>query len=174
MLADADGLYDPTDYNDRLLLGLRGMMNEAELYILKGRMHEGRRNKAKRGDLLNHPPMGYVRGTDDDYHLDPDEQAQRVVRLIFDAFEQQGSLHGLLRYLVAHDIRLPIRPHKGGPIKQTYQNRNRMWLNPFKISLLEQKRPPIFPPPSSPRFWERVTRWNPGASRPRSHTRHGD
>ena len=97
LLADADGLYDPTDYNDRLLLGLRGMMNEAELYILKGRMHEGRRNKAKRGDLLNHPPLGYVRGTDGDYHLDPDEQAQRVVRLIFDAFEQQGSLHGLLR-----------------------------------------------------------------------------
>src|SRR5256884_5106088 len=48
LLADADGLYDPTDYNDRLLLGLRGMMNEAELYILKGRMHEGRRNKAQR------------------------------------------------------------------------------------------------------------------------------
>src|SRR3989441_9986077 len=85
LLADADGLYDPTDYNDRLLLGLRGMMNEAELYIMKGRMHEGRRNKAKRGALLNHPPLGYVRGTDGDYHLDPDEQAQRVVRLIFDA-----------------------------------------------------------------------------------------
>ena len=113
LLADADGLYDPTDYNDRLLLGLRGMMNEAELYILKGRMHEGRRNKAQRGDLLNHPPMGYVRGADGDYQLDPDEQAQRVVRLIFDVFEQQGSLHGLLRYLVAHDIRLPIRPHSG-------------------------------------------------------------
>ena len=113
LLADADGLYDPTDYNDRLLLGLRGMMNEAELYILKGRMHEGRRNKAKRGDLLNHPPLGYVRGTDGDDHLDPDEQAQRVVRLIFDAFEHQGSLHGLLRYLVAHEIRLPIRPHRG-------------------------------------------------------------
>ena len=113
LLADADGLYDPTDYNDRLLLGLRGMMNEAELYLLKGRMNEGRRNKAKRGELLNNPPLGYVRGTDGDYHLDPDEQAQRVVRLIFDVFEQQGSLHGLLRYLVAHDIRLPIRPLKG-------------------------------------------------------------
>jgi len=113
LLADADGLYDPTDYNDRLLLGLRGMMNEAELYILKGRMHEGRRNKAKRGELLNHPPRGYVRGPDGDYQLEPDEQARRVVRLIFDAFEQQGSLHGLLRYLVAHDIRLPIRPHRG-------------------------------------------------------------
>jgi len=89
------------------------MMNEAELYILKGRMHEGRRNKAQRGDLLHHPPMGYVRGADEDYQLDPDEQAQRVVRLMFDVFEQQGSLHGLLRYLVAHDIRLPIRPHSG-------------------------------------------------------------
>ena len=58
LLADADGLYDPTDYHDRLLLGLRGMMNEAERSILKGRMHEGRRHKAQRGDLLHHPPMG--------------------------------------------------------------------------------------------------------------------
>jgi DNA invertase Pin-like site-specific DNA recombinase len=97
LLADADGLYDPTDYNDRLLLGLRGMMNEAELYLMKNRLLEGMRHKARRGDLLNRPPMGYVRGPDGDYQLDPDEQAQRVVRLIFDVFEQQGSLHGLLR-----------------------------------------------------------------------------
>jgi DNA invertase Pin-like site-specific DNA recombinase len=75
LLADADGLYDPTDYNDRLLLGLRGMMSEAELYILKSRMFEGMRHKAKRGELLNHPPMGYVRGPDGDYQWDPDEQA---------------------------------------------------------------------------------------------------
>jgi len=58
LLADADGLYDPTDDHDRLLLGLRGMMNDAERSMLKGRMHEGRRNKAQRGDLLPHPPMG--------------------------------------------------------------------------------------------------------------------
>ena len=58
------------------------MMNEAELYIMKGRLLEGMRHKARRGDLLNHPPMGYVRGPDGDYQLDPDEQAQRVVRLI--------------------------------------------------------------------------------------------
>src|SRR5215468_2290306 len=58
LLADADGLYDPTDYNDRLLLGLRGMMNEAELYVMKGRLLEGRRHKAQRGDLLNEPPLG--------------------------------------------------------------------------------------------------------------------
>jgi DNA invertase Pin-like site-specific DNA recombinase len=58
LLADADGLYEPTDDHDRLLLGRRGMMNEAALSMLKGRMHEGRRNKAKRGDLLHHPPLG--------------------------------------------------------------------------------------------------------------------
>jgi DNA invertase Pin-like site-specific DNA recombinase len=66
LLADADGLYDPTDDNDRLLLGLRGMRSEAALYILKSRMFEGMRHKAKRGELLNHPPMGYVRGPDGD------------------------------------------------------------------------------------------------------------
>lgn len=138
LLADADGLYDPTDYNDRLLLGLRGMMNEAELYILKGRMHEGRRNKAKRGELLNHPPMGFVRGSDGDYHLDPDEQARRVVGLIFDVFEQQGSLHGLLRYLVAHDIRLPIRPHRG-------VNRGQLeWHRPNRMTLQNVLHHPIY------------------------------
>jgi hypothetical protein len=72
-----------------------------------------------------------VRGTDGDDHLDPDEQAQRVVRLLCDAFEQPGRLHGLLRSLVAHDIRLPIRPHQGGnrgqlawhrPHRMTWQN----------------------------------------------------
>src|SRR5437660_3244135 len=138
LLADADGLYDPTDYNDRLLLGLRGMMNEAELYIMKGRLLEGMRHKARRGDLLNHPPMGYVRGPDGDYQLDSDEQAQRVVRLIFDVFEQQGSLHGLLRYLVAHDIRLPIRPHSG-------LNRGHLeWRRPTRMTLQNLLHHPIY------------------------------
>lgn len=138
LLADADGLYDPTDYNDRLLLGLRGMMNEAELYLMKGRLLEGMRHKARRGELLNHPPMGYVRGPDGDYQLDPDEQARRVVRLIFDVFEQQGSLHGLLRYLVAHDIRLPIRPHFG-------LNRGQLeWRRPNRMTLQNLLHHPIY------------------------------
>jgi len=58
LLADADGLDDPTDYHDRLLLGLRGMMNEAALYLMKSRILEGMRHKARRGELLNRPPMG--------------------------------------------------------------------------------------------------------------------
>jgi DNA invertase Pin-like site-specific DNA recombinase len=65
-LADADGLYDPTDSNDRLLLGLRGMMSDADLSIFNSRRFEGMRHKARRGERLHHPPMGDVRGPDGD------------------------------------------------------------------------------------------------------------
>jgi hypothetical protein len=79
-----------------------------------------------------------VRGADRDYHLDPDEQARRVVGLIFDVFEQQGSLHGLLRYLVAHEIRLPIRPHKG-------PNRGQLeWHRPNRMTLQNVLHHPIY------------------------------
>jgi hypothetical protein len=104
-------------------------MSEAELHILKSRMYEGKRNKARRGKLLSHPPLGYVRDASRDYVIDPDEQVQSVVRLIFDAFEEQGSLHGLLRYLVAHDIHIPVRPHCGPQRGQLeWRRANRMTL----------------------------------------------
>ena len=64
LLADADGVYDPTDHSDRLLLGLHGMMNEAELHVLKQRMYQGKLNKARRGELFGTPPIGYVRLAD--------------------------------------------------------------------------------------------------------------
>jgi DNA invertase Pin-like site-specific DNA recombinase len=131
LLGDYDGLYDPTDFNDRLLLGLKGIMSEAELHFLRARMHEGRLNKARRGELFNHAPIGYVREPGRGLALDPDEQAQEVVRIVFDQFDRQGSLHGLLRYLVHHGIRLPVRPHAGPergklewhrPNRETLQN----------------------------------------------------
>ncbi len=131
LLGDYDGLYDPTDFNDRLLLGLKGIMSEAELHFLRVRMHEGRLNKARRGELFNHPPIGYVREPGRGLALDPDEQAQEVVRIVFDQFDRQGSLHGLLRYLVHHGTRLPVRPHFGPnrgklewhrPNRETLQN----------------------------------------------------
>jgi len=113
LLADQDGLYDPTDYNDRLLLGLRGMMSEAEIHILQGRMHEALLNKARRGDLYMLPPAGYVKTPAGDFGLDPDEQAQNVIGLIFDEFDRQGSVRRVFRYLQANDIRMPVRPHRG-------------------------------------------------------------
>jgi DNA invertase Pin-like site-specific DNA recombinase len=136
LLGDYDGLYDPTDFNDRLLLGLKGIMSEAELHFLRARMHEGRLNKARRGELFHHASIGYVREPGRRLALDPDEQAQRVVHLVFDQFDRQGTLHGLLRYLVHHGIRLPVRPHFGPnrgklqwhrPNRETLQN---LWHNP--------------------------------------------
>jgi DNA invertase Pin-like site-specific DNA recombinase len=131
LLADTDGLYDPRNYNDRLLLGLKGTLSEAELHVLRQRMHEGRLNKARRGELFNHPPLGYVRLPSGELAIDPDQQVQLVVRLMFEKFEELGTLNALLRYMVRQQIRLPIRPHAGAergllqwhrPNRQTLRN----------------------------------------------------
>ncbi|MFV2066969.1 MAG: recombinase family protein [Pirellulales bacterium] len=113
MLADQDGLYDPTDYNDRLLLGLRGIMNEAELHILQGRMHQALLSKAKRGEVYIRAPAGYLKLPTGEVVLEPDEQAQSVIRLIFDEFDRRGSIRRVLRFLQDNDVKLPIRPHAG-------------------------------------------------------------
>src|SRR5437763_1542434 len=137
LLCDYDGLYDPSDFNDRLLLGLKGIMSEAELHFLRGRMNEGRLNKARRGELFNHASIGYVR-VPGGLALDSDEQAQGVVRLLFDQFDRQGSLHGLLRYLVHHGIRLPVRPHFG-------PNRGQLeWHRPNRETLQNLLHHPVY------------------------------
>jgi DNA invertase Pin-like site-specific DNA recombinase len=138
LLCDYDGLYDPGDFNDRLLLGLKGIMSEAELHFLRGRLNEGRLNKARRGELFNHAGIGYVRVPGGGLALDSDEQAQAVVRLIFDQFDRQGSLHGLLRYLVHHGIRVPVRPHFG-------PNRGRLeWHRPNRETLQNLLHHPVY------------------------------
>src|SRR5512135_130369 len=101
LLADADTVYDPTEYSDRLLLGLTGMMNEAELHILKQRMYQGKLNKARRGELVVNAPAGYVKSPAGQVTFDPDEQVQEIVRLIFDQFDRQGTVHGVLRSMIA-------------------------------------------------------------------------
>lgn len=138
LLADQDGLYDPTDYNDRLLLGLKGTMSEAELHVLRSRMYQGLLNKARRGEVFNHPPAGYVKLPAGGFALDPDEQVQGVIRLLFDQFERHGSINGLLHYLVAHHIRMPIRP-LGGP------NRGQLeWRRPNRVTLQFLLHHPIY------------------------------
>ena len=129
LLADVDGIYDPADYNDRLLLGLHGMMSEAELHVLKERMYQGKLNKARRGELLGTPPIGYIRTPSGEWAIDPDEQVRLTVRLIFDHFDREATLHGLLRYLVHHGVRIPVRP-SGGP------NRGELeWRRPNRATL---------------------------------------
>lgn len=138
LLADADGLYDPSHYNDRLLLGLKGTMSEAELHILKSRLQQGMWNKAQRGDVLNHAPIGYLRTPAGDFVTDPDEQVQTVVRLIFEQFRRRGSVNGLLKWLVRHDVKLPIRPHFGASRGELE------WRRPNRATLLNLLHHPIY------------------------------
>jgi DNA invertase Pin-like site-specific DNA recombinase len=113
LLADPDGVYDPAQYNDRLLLGLKGTLSEAELHVLKQRMYQGSLSKARRGELQFALPIGYVWDAAGSIQFDPDEQVQAVVGLIFRKFEEFGTLGGLLRYLVQHQIQLGVRVREG-------------------------------------------------------------
>jgi DNA invertase Pin-like site-specific DNA recombinase len=113
LISDADGVYDPADYNDRLLLGLRGMMSEAELHVLRTRLHHGQLNKARRGELFTCVPIGYVRSASGGIALDPDEQVRSVVALVFAKFAELGSVPKLTAYFAAHGLRLGVRIYKG-------------------------------------------------------------
>src|SRR3984957_18671793 len=138
LLADQDGVYDPTNYNDRLLLGLKGTMSEAEIHLLRSRMYEGLLHKARRGEVYSHAPIGYVKSSDGGLVLDPDEQVQSAIRLIFEQFERQGTVCALLRYLVRHQILLPIRPiHR--------QLRGQLqWHRPSRTTLQNMLHHPIY------------------------------
>ena len=129
LIADADGVYDPAHYNDRLLLGLKGTMSEAELHILKARMLEGRMAKARRGELGRAVPMGYTRRASGEIILDPDEQAQSTIRLVFDLYDRYRTIGGVLRHLATNGIRLPVRA-AGGAAKGELE-----WRRPNRPSL---------------------------------------
>jgi DNA invertase Pin-like site-specific DNA recombinase len=113
LIADQDGVYDGNDPNDRLLLGLKGIMSEMELHIMRNRLERGRDHKAQRGELFFSVPVGYVILPTGEVDFDPDEQAREVMLLIFDKFDELGTLYGLFHWLIRNDIKLPIRPKSG-------------------------------------------------------------
>lgn len=129
LIGDLDGIYDPAVYNDRLLLGLKGTMSEAELHVIKQRMLQGKLAKAKRGELGFLLPMGYVCKPNGEVVKDPDEQAQSVIELVFDLFERYGTLHAVLRQLVAEQVQMPCRVHCGD------QKGELEWRRPNRVSL---------------------------------------
>jgi DNA invertase Pin-like site-specific DNA recombinase len=138
LLADPDGVYDPGVCNDRLLLGLKGTMSEHELYLIRQRMLSGKLAKAERGELAIPLPIGYVRRPSGEVILDPDEQAQHVVRLIFSTFRRLGTLNGVLRYLVGHQVQLPVRVHSG-PSKGEIE-----WRRPTRETLQIMLHNPVY------------------------------
>jgi len=113
LVADLDGLYHPQDFNDRLVLTIKGLVGGVELHQIQQRMQQGRLERARRGEWMGAVPMGYVVGQDRKLAMDPDEQVQHAVRLVFQQFERLGSVSALLRYFEEHGLRLPFRPSCG-------------------------------------------------------------
>jgi len=112
LIGDADGIYNPRDFNDKLLLGIKGQISEAELHSLRLRLDAGRISKAKRGELIHHLPTGLERDNDG-VHFDPDISVQARLRLVFRKFQELGSAQKVLRYLVKQGLKLPRR-HRAG------------------------------------------------------------
>jgi DNA invertase Pin-like site-specific DNA recombinase len=110
LIGDADGIYHPALFNDRLLLGLKGTMSEAELYVLRARLNGGIRNKAARGELRRGLPVGLIWGdADGEVRLHPDEAVRTAIASIFDRFAETGSARRVWLWFRSEGLRLPTQ-----------------------------------------------------------------
>jgi DNA invertase Pin-like site-specific DNA recombinase len=118
LIGDEDGLYHPGLYNDRLLLGLKGTMSEAELHVMRARLNGGIRNKAARGELRRSLPIGFVWGEEDGEVLfDPDETVSNAVRTVFEKFAERGSVRQVWMWFHGQKLLFPSRPHPRSAIR---------------------------------------------------------
>src|SRR5487761_1510753 len=113
LILDEDGIYDPSHFNDRLLLGLKGTMSEAELHLLRARLIGGQLNKARRGELWMKPPMGFAYDSSGRVVFDPDQQVQGAVRLLFETFRRTGSAMRVVHHFKTEGVLWPRRIVKG-------------------------------------------------------------
>ena len=113
LLADQDGLYDPNDTNDRLILGLKGTMSEVELITMRNRLERGKLHKAERGELILNVPCGYVKLPTGEVAFDPDEQARSTVQMVFDKFDELGSFSRLYHYFRQNNLCMGTRAQRG-------------------------------------------------------------
>src|SRR6266542_1733246 len=113
LILDEDGLYDPGHYNDRLLLGLKGTMSEAELHVIRARMLGGVISKAQRGELKMLLPAGLVYDEDERVILDPDQQVQQCLRVFFATFERTGSARATVKEFGRQGLQFPNRGPAG-------------------------------------------------------------
>ena len=113
LILDEDGIYDPAHFNDRLLLGLKGTMSEAELHVLRSRLRGGILNKARRGEFRTQLPIGLVYDAADRVVLDPDLQVQESVRLLFATFERTGAGCATVKHFTEQELLFPRRPDSG-------------------------------------------------------------
>ncbi len=132
LILDEDGVYDPAHFNDRLLLGLKGTMSEAELHVLRARLRGGILNKARRGELESPLPIGFRYDAQQRVILDPDKQVQETIRTFFQIFRRTGSATGTMKAFRAQGLRFPHRvrtgPAKGEVIWGDLQHSRALWV----------------------------------------------
>ena len=113
LVIDEDGCYDPADFNDGLLLGLKGTMAHAELHLLRGRLLGGKLNKAQKGELRFPLPVGLCYDEDNRIVLDPDEEVRGAVALVFRLFHETGSAFAVVQRFAEAGLRFPKRSYGG-------------------------------------------------------------
>jgi DNA invertase Pin-like site-specific DNA recombinase len=118
LIGDADGIYHPALFNDRLLLGLKGTMSEAELHVLRARLNGGIRNKAERGELRRGLPVGFVWGDEDGEVLfHPDEAVVTALKSVFERFAETGSARRVWLWFRTEGVKLPLQMHPHAEIR---------------------------------------------------------
>ena len=113
LILDEDGVYDPSHFNDRLLLGLKGTMSEAEIHVMRARLRGGLLNKARRGELRCRLPVGLVYDPQGHVALEPDKQVQESIRLLFSTFFRVGTAHRVARHFRDNGLEFPRQVFSG-------------------------------------------------------------
>jgi DNA invertase Pin-like site-specific DNA recombinase/predicted DNA-binding transcriptional regulator AlpA len=136
LIGDADGVYHPAMFNDRLLLGLKGTMSEAELHVLRARLNGGIRNKAARGELRRGLPVGFVWGeVDGEVRFHPDEAVCTAIRTVFTRFNELGSVRRVWLWLRSEGLSFPLQTRYGGSIR---------WVDPSYIAVYHVLTNPVY------------------------------
>lgn len=138
LIMDEDGIYNVNDFNDRLLLGLKGTLSEAELHYLKARMRGGLLNKAKRGELKRNVPIGYAYDENGQINKDPDAQVQESVALFFNTFKRTGSAVSLIHEYEKRGFLFPCRQYSGFNLGEL------SWKKPTLSRVLRTLKNPIY------------------------------
>lgn len=135
LIGDADGIYDPSCFNDRLLLGLKGTMSEAELHMIKSRMQQGLYHKAQKGELRFHLPVGYQFDHEGKIIKTLDEQVIHIIDLTFKKFFEIGSVHGVVKYFLANNLQFP---------RNAVSDKKIRWVRPYYKAIRDTFRNPLY------------------------------
>lgn len=136
LIGDADGIYHPGLFNDRLVLGLKGTMSEAELHVLRARLNGGIRNKAERGELRRGLPIGLIFGErDGEILMDPDEAICGAIQTVFDRFAEMGSARRVWLHFRSEGLLFPCRQHQRDDVR---------WIVPAYTKIHEVLTNPVY------------------------------